>query len=153
MSVATSPQRKIKQSLEIFLEQRLSGAGWTRIPVIDEFPEEPRIPPWIAVEESLIERYPIELGNACEGNRYYYDLHMSCENKGQRSDLLHTLIGDDETTGALSKELPVYEIAGTTTGAYLWPCRMEIDRVDRMTLSAHPQDKFRALVTLAVQRR
>jgi hypothetical protein len=157
MAVATSPNRQIKQSLEVFLDRKIKADGWARVTVLSAFPSDPkqmpRTQPWIAVEEDDIDKYPLELGTPIAGNTYGYSLYVSCENGGQRQDLMYSLLGDDDKLGILGNPLPVHEVVGASTGAYLFPCTMEIERAVFPPDGEHQMDRYRAVVSISVSKR
>lgn len=153
MAVATSPIRKIENSLRWYVEQELKNAGWTTVTVLGEFPDAARTLPCVAIENNMVDRYPISLGTQRQGNDYGFVVHAFCKNDGQRKDLMYTMIGDDDQDGIFDHPLPVCEINGTATGTYLYPARMDVERADFITVAETPMDKYRGIVYLTISKK
>lgn len=153
MTVPMSPERKVKQSLEIRIERGLADKGWSNVSVLGSWPEKPRENmPWIAVEGTANDPRPIELGNYRVDTAYEFTLNIATKNEAQCSDLLFSLIGDMETDGVLTSELPVYEISNTYTGALIWTADLSIGRSIKFEDPEKPMGRNRAVVNVEIAR-
>lgn len=152
MGAGLSPIRKIEQSLAIHVRNGLSGLGWNNHTVVQEFPDGERSLPCIAIECDMFDKFPMELGTQFSGTEYDFVVHVFAKNKGQREDLVYSLCGDEDMVGVLDKTLPVYDVAGAYTGAYLFPVQMKVEDANLFSTGDDPMNKWRAAIRLTASR-